>query len=982
MGMVRTRLAAVVMIACSVVVIVAGGDVAVDAAVLDPGCADRTLFVAGASPVPNGDRSFLDAVESRHPGSTCVATVADDDASVEMAEQYDVVVISSSVRPTVLGDRLAAAAVPILVAEPYLFDAMSLVAPRDRGELPGRTTLQITDPSHPLAAGLTGTVSVLTDPGNVNFGTPTAGGESVANTGGTSRRSTIFAFATGDEVANSTAPAGRVGFFPAYNSTLTPAGRQLTSAALDWLLEQPAQTPTCGAVIVTDITLDADLLGCPGHGLVVGADDITIDLGGHTLQGTAAAAGVAGFGVDLRGHRSVTIRNGHIDGFFYGVNLFMTDDDVVEDLSFSGSVHSVEMVAVRNTTLRRLTSYSAEGTAVRSTGGGGNEFTDVTTYTSRWGIILDDSNGNLVANSSFDGVGAGAWSGVSVLGTSGGNTVRNTTTQGWGQHGILVDEDAVDTTVDGNRANGNIVDGIRVEARTEGTVLVGNTANDNGEWGIRALGPVDDRGGNSASGNGIGACDGVACGSEPAQRGLLVAGSAIPPTGDRPIVSLIEDAGIALDIADDDALAGVDPAVYDIVFISTSVVPDKVGATFRDVPIPVVTWEGQLFDEMAMSDSGESSALETNIVLADPTHALAAGLDAGWTRVYTSPNRLSYGAPAADAEVVAFQPGHPNRAVIFAYDAGAKRTDGTPAPALRVGTFPSYDGAQVLTLAGRRLLSATIEWSVAGGPPVNDDFADRLPATVGTTTGDNRGATLEPGEPAFSPDIFIETGSSVWWTWTAPFDGVATIDTVGSTFDTHLAVWQGDAVDQLTFLRTNDDSEGFTSLLGVPVTAGQTYAISVSGIGEIGSGVFAEGDIDLTIARAQTPPNDAFADRTPFVGPTASGANTAATAEPGEPEPTDGAGQASVWFTWTATASGPVSFDTFGSGFDTLLAVWTGDDLTALVEVASNDDCCWSPSYNDTSSAVDFDAVAGTTYAIAVYGLYGETGRFTLNGPS
>jgi hypothetical protein len=43
----------------------------------------------------------------------------------------------------------------------------------------------------------------------------------------------------------------------------------------------------CGDVITQDTTLDSDLIGCPGDGIVIGGSDITLDLGGHTVEGNA-----------------------------------------------------------------------------------------------------------------------------------------------------------------------------------------------------------------------------------------------------------------------------------------------------------------------------------------------------------------------------------------------------------------------------------------------------------------------------------------------------------------------------------------------------------------------------------------------------------------------------------------------------------------------------------------------------------------------
>src|SRR5687768_18405690 len=88
-----------------------------------------------------------------------------------------------------------------------------------------------------------------------------------------------------------------------------------------------AATVTCGQVITTSITVDNDLTNCPGKGLVVGADNITIDLNGHTIDGDAppgAPADPARDGIDVRGHDGVTVRDGDITDFTDGVQLGST----------------------------------------------------------------------------------------------------------------------------------------------------------------------------------------------------------------------------------------------------------------------------------------------------------------------------------------------------------------------------------------------------------------------------------------------------------------------------------------------------------------------------------------------------------------------------------------------------------------------------------------------------------------------------------
>jgi hypothetical protein len=114
------------------------------------------------------------------------------------------------------------------------------------------------------------------------------------------------------------------------------------------------------------------------------------------------------------------------------------------------------------------------------------------------------------------------------------------------------------------------------------------------------------------------------------------------------------------------------------------------------------------------------------------------------------------------------------------------------------------------------------------------------------------------------------------------------------------------------------------------------------------------------------PANDNFANRTRLLGAivSTSGNNDTATSEASEPiHWAAGNGGKSVWWTWTAPNTGPATFSTAGSTFDTLLAVYTGNTLTSLALVANNDNFG-----GGSSSSVSFNATAGTVYQIAVDG--------------
>ena len=84
------------------------------------------------------------------------------------------------------------------------------------------------------------------------------------------------------------------------------------------------------------------------------------------------------------------------------------------------------------------------------------------------------------------------------------------------------------------------------------------------------------------------------------------------------------------------------------------------------------------------------------------------------------------------------------------------------------------------------------------------------------------------------------------------------------------------------------------------------------------------------------------------------------------------AGGHSFWWTWTAPATRQVTVSLAGSSFDTLLGVYLGTAVSALTQVAANDD-----TNGELQSQVTFSATAGQVYRIAVDGYAGAAGTVT-----
>jgi hypothetical protein len=268
---------------------------------------------------------------------------------------------------------------------------------------------------------------------------------------------------------------------------------------------------------------------------------------------------------------------------------------------------------------------------------------------------------------------------------------------------------------------------------------------------------------------------------------------------------------------------------------------------------------------------------------------------------------------------------------------------------------------RLLTPALIALAAACLSAPAAAAPPANDAFSAAIELSGRQTieSATNKEATKEADEPNHAGQ---EGNTSVWYRWTAPADGTAIVTTCGSGFDTLVAAYTGDSLAALTEVASNDDACGLQSSIEFPAVEGTTYRIVVDGL-KGATGAF---DLELVLR----PANDDYAGGVVLTGDsgTLAASNVGASRELDEPVELT----SSVWFRWTAPSSGPATFETCGSAFDTTLYAYTGSELAALTLLASNDDAC------DRASRMHFEATAGTTYAIAVDGYAGAQGDITL----
>jgi subtilisin family serine protease len=151
-----------------------------------------------------------------------------------------------------------------------------------------------------------------------------------------------------------------------------------------------------------------------------------------------------------------------------------------------------------------------------------------------------------------------------------------------------------------------------------------------------------------------------------------------------------------------------------------------------------------------------------------------------------------------------------------------------------VALQPGTNQVQVRSFdfAGNASAPATVQVTYRFFDPPNDNFITPLALsafTNGTVTVITAGATTEFGEPLHDGKV---GGKSAWFTFVPASDGVLSLTTLGSTFDTLLGVYTGTRVDQLTRVASNDDAaNGVThSAVAPALLGGQTYWIAVDGL--------------------------------------------------------------------------------------------------------------------------------------------------------
>ncbi|WP_438009546.1 MXAN_6577-like cysteine-rich protein [Sorangium sp. So ce321] len=213
-----------------------------------------------------------------------------------------------------------------------------------------------------------------------------------------------------------------------------------------------------------------------------------------------------------------------------------------------------------------------------------------------------------------------------------------------------------------------------------------------------------------------------------------------------------------------------------------------------------------------------------------------------------------------------------------------------------------------------------------------------------------------------TPECGSGSGGEATYGFTAPADGYYTFDTAGSSIATILSVREGGCGE----VETDCVAGGTASRLLVWLDAGATIVISIDTDG-------AEGEYTLNVGQFDgTGTCDAPVELEPVLPLTATG--TTLGSLDAKSASCGGSLATEVIHSFTAPEAGTYIIDTYGSEYDTVLAVFDGD--CSGEELECNDDSAWD---GGVTSELSVALEAGQTITIVVDGYERSSGPYELH---
>lgn len=251
---------------------------------------------------------------------------------------------------------------------------------------------------------------------------------------------------------------------------------------------------SCASVVTTSVVLQNDIGPCNDDGIIVAADNITVDLNGHQIFGLGGVnVPHQAAGVFSDNHRGVTIKNGTVHDFYHGIRIRRGSFNRVTQLTTRDNVGgngivfetSTDNLADRNVVIHngRFSGMATFDTNSLPPAAARNRFESNT---------LRLNNGSTFGSPPSHGI---------SIENGGGHVVRNNQVETSGRDGITLFSGVNNVLVERNYVLRNGGSGINVRAGARNNIVRNNTTTGNGQRGIVVAGSSNQILRNSSKGN-------------------------------------------------------------------------------------------------------------------------------------------------------------------------------------------------------------------------------------------------------------------------------------------------------------------------------------------------------------------------------------------------------------------------------------------------------------------------------------------------
>ncbi|QQS28119.1 MAG: T9SS type A sorting domain-containing protein [Sphingobacteriales bacterium] len=327
---------------------------------------------------------------------------------------------------------------------------------------------------------------------------------------------------------------------------------------------------------------------------------------------------------------------------------------------------------------------------------------------------------------------------------------------------------------------------------------------------------------------------------------LFVVKSATLNTGETAVKNRLQSSGYTVTVVTQSNASSASATGKSLVVVSSEIDANVIGAMFKNVPVPFLSWEAWIFDDMCMTNStsgthfGQQTNNSTNLTISNATHPIAAGLT-GTVSVYSTGQKMMWGVPNSQATIIAKVSNTSNKATIFAYETGTTMFNSLVAPARRVGFFLNNNTAGTLNTNGWNLFDAAVCWAMNCNSSV---------------------VQPPPAPPANTPPVFSLSPSSVTVPANFATPQIITVTPVAvPSAETGQTVTYTLSPPSVTFAILNiNNSTGQVTITAMPSLYGTQIFTIIANDGQIINNVATQ-TFTLTVEPPQNPGGNTFAIR-------------------------------------------------------------------------------------------------------------------------